>query len=130
MYKFFKRNNKQIFRFLVSGLIASSFNFISYRTLYLIFENILFASISGYCIGIIVSFVFAKFWVFKNSSSQPLLKSFSLFCVIYFLGGIEMSLVIVFINRLIENYKIAWVFGAFIGSLNNFFGSKYFSFKK
>ena len=130
MYKFFKRNNIQIFRFLVSGLIASSFNFISYRALYLIFKNILFASISGYCVGILVSFVFAKFWVFNNSSSQPLLKSFSLFCLIYFLGGIEMSLVIVFLNKLIENYKIAWVFGAFIGALNNFLGSKYFSFKK
>ena len=130
MYKFLKRNNKQIFRFLVSGIIASSFNFISYRALYLIFKNILFASISGYCVGILVSFVFAKSWVFKHSSNQPLLKSFSLFCLIYFLGGVEMSLVIVFINRLIENYKIAWLFGAFIGSLNNFLGSKYFSFKK
>ncbi|ABV50877.1 Hypothetical protein P9215_12621 [Prochlorococcus marinus str. MIT 9215] len=130
MYKFFKRNNRQIFRFLVSGLIASSFNFISYRALFLIFKNILFASISGYCVGIIVSFVFAKYWVFKNSYSQPLLKSFSLFCLIYFLGGIEMSLVIVFVNKLIENYKIAWFFGAFIGSLNNFLGSKYISFKK
>ena len=129
-YKFFKRNNKQIFRFFVSGVIASSFNFISYRALYLVFKNILFASVIGYCVGILVSFVFAKFWVFKNSSNQPLLKSFFLFCVIYFLGGIEMSLVIVFLNRLIENYKIAWVFGAFIGSLNNFLGSKYFSFKK
>ena len=130
MYKFFKRNNKQIFRFLVSGIIASSFNFISYRTLYLIFKNILFASISGYCVGVLVSFIFAKSWVFQNSSNQPLLKSFFLFCLIYFLGGIEMSLVIVFLNRLIENYKIAWVFGAIIGSLNNFLGSKYFSFKK
>ena len=130
MYKFLKRNNKQIFRFLVSGIIASSFNFISYRALYLIFKNILFASISGYCVGILVSFIFAKSWVFQNSSNQPLLKSFFLFCLIYFLGGIEMSLVIVFLNRLIENYKIAWVFGAIIGSLNNFLGSKYISFKK
>ena len=130
MYKFFKINNKQIFRFLISGLIASISNFVSYRALYLIFKNILLASISGYCVGILVSFVFAKSWVFKNSSSQPLLKSFFLFCFIYFLGGIEMSLVIVFINRLIENYKIAWLCGAFIGSMNNFLGSKYFSFKK
>ena len=130
MYKFFKRNNKEISRFLVSGLIASTFNFISYRALYLFFKNILFASIFGYCVGILVSFVFARSWVFKKSSNQPLLKSFSLFCLIYFLGGIEMSLVIVFLNRLIENYEIAWVFGAFIGSLNNFLGSKYFSFKK
>ena len=130
MHKFLKRNNKQIFRFLVSGLIASSFNFISYRALYLIFKNILFASIFGYCLGILVSFVFAKIWVFKNTSSQPLLKSFSLFCLIYFFGGIEMSLVIFLVNRLIENYKIAWLIGAFIASLNNYLGSKYLSFKK
>ena len=130
MYKFLKRNNQQILRFFVSGVIASTLNFISYRALYLIFKNLLFASIFGYCIGILVSFIFAKSWVFKNISTQPLVKSFSLFCFIYFLGGLEMSLLIVIINNLIENYKIAWVFGAFIGSLNNFLGSKYFLFKK
>ena len=130
MYKFFKRNNKEIFRFLVSGFIATSFNFISYQAIYLIFKNILFASIFGYGTGILVSFVLAKSWVYNNRSNQPLLKSFSLFCFIYFLGGIEMSLVILFIDRLIGNYNIAWVFGAVVGSLNNFLGSKYFLFKK
>ena len=130
MYKFLKRNYQQILRFFVSGVIASGFNFISYWSIYLIFKNILFASISGYCIGILVSFIFAKSWVFKNISTQPLVKSFSLFCLIYFLGGIEMSLVILFLNRLIDNYKIAWLFGALIGALNNYLGSKYFSFKK
>ena len=130
MYKFLKRNNQQILRFIISGVIASSLNFFSYRALYLIFKNILFASISGYCIGILVSFLFAKSWVFKISSSQPLIKSFYLFCLIYILGGIEMSLVIVFLNRLIENYKIAWFFGALIGSINNYLGSKYLLFKK
>ena len=130
MYKFLKRNYQQILRFFVSGVIASGFNFISYWALYLISKNLLFASISGYCIGILVSFVFAKSWVFKNISTQPLVKSFSFFCLIYLFGGIEMSLVILFLNRLIDNYKIAWLFGALIGSLNNYLGSKYFSFKK
>ena len=130
MYKFLKRNYQQILRFFVSGVVASGFNFISYWALYLIFKNLLFASISGYCIGILISFIFAKLWVFKNSNGQPLVKSFSLFCLIYFLGGIEMSLVILFINQLIDNYKIAWLFGAVIGSINNYLGSKYLSFKK
>ena len=130
MYKFLKRNYQQILRFFVSGVIASGFNFISYWALYLIFKNLLFASISGYCIGILISFIFAKSWVFNNISTKPLVKSFSFFCLIYFFGGIEMSLVIVFLNRLIDNYKIAWLFGALIGSLNNYLGSKYFSFKK
>ena len=124
LYKFFKRNNQQILKFFVSTL-----NFVSYSALYVGFKNIFFASISGYCIGILVSFIFAKSWVFKNSSSQPLVKSFYLFCLIYFVGGIEMSLVILFFNRFIENYKIAWLFGAFIGSLNNYLGAKYLSFK-
>ena len=128
--KFLKINNQQILRFILSGVIASIFNFISYRSLYLIFNNILFASISGYCIGILVSFVFAKLWVFRNSKRQPLVKSLSLFCLIYFFGAIEMSLVIFFINQLIDNYKIAWLFGAFIGSINNYLGSKYISLKK
>ena len=130
MYKFLKRNNQQILRFIISGVIASSLNFFSYRALYLIFKNILFASISGYCIGILVSFLFAKSWVFKISSSQPLVKSLYLFCLIYFLGGIETSLVILFLNRLIDNYQIAWLFGALIGSINNYLGSKYLLFKK
>ena len=129
-YKFLRINNQQIFRFILSGLIASIINFISYRSLYLLFNNILFASISGYCIGILISFIFAKLWVFKNSNEQPLVKSFSLFCLIYFLGGIEMSFVIFFINQLIDNYKIAWLFGAVIGSINNYLGSKYLSFKQ
>ena len=30
-----------------------------------------------------------------------------------------MTLVIIFLNHLIDNYKIAWFFGALIGSLNN-----------
>ena len=129
-YKFLKINNQQIFRFIVSGVIASILNFISYRSLYLIFNNILFASIFGYYLGILVSFIFAKSWVFKNSNAQPLVKSLSLFSLIYFLGGIEMSLVILFINQLIDNYKIAWLFGALIGSINNYLGSKYLTFKK
>ena len=80
--------------------------------------------------GILVSFILAKLWVFKNSSSQPLAKSLFLFYLIYFFGGIEMTLVIVFINQLMENFKIAWLFGALIGSLNNYLGSKYLLFKK
>ena len=114
----------------MSGVIASSFNFLFYRTLYMIFKNIFLASLSGYCLGILVSFIFAKIWVFKNSVSQPLIKSFSIFCLIYILGGLEMSLIIFFLNRLIENYKISWLFGAFIGTLNNYLGSKYLLFEK
>ena len=130
MIRFLKKNNKQLFRFFVTGILASSVNFILYKSLYLFSRNILIASICGYCSGIIVSFIFAKSWGFRKNSNKHLLKSIALFCLIYFIGGMEMSLVIVFINRMIENYEISWLFGAFIGTINNYLGSKYLAFKK
>ena len=130
MYKFLKKNNIQISKFLVSGVIASGLNFVAYQYFYLISRKLLFASISGYLIGLLVSFLFAKLWVFKPRPRQPIVKSFSSFCLIYFLGGIEMSLIIIFVNQLTNNYRIAWFFGALIGSINNYLGSKYISFRK
>ena len=129
-YRFVKKNNLQIFKFLVSGLIASGINFLVYSSLYLISKKLVIASFGGYFIGILFSYVLAKIWVFQNKSRQNLLKSFPTFCLIYFLGAIEMSFVIVFLNQFLNNYRISWLFGAFIGSLNNYLGTKYFLFRK
>ncbi|CAE20100.1 hypothetical protein PMM1641 [Prochlorococcus marinus subsp. pastoris str. CCMP1986] len=123
-------NKYQILRFFISGLIATFINFLVFNSFYLIFKNIIFASLLGYSTGLLSSFVFAKIWVFRDNSQKKIIKSFFIFCLIYFLGGLEMSLVIIFLSRLIDNYKIAWLIGAFIGALNNYLGSKYFLFKK
>ena len=129
-YRFFKKNNLQIFKFFVSGFIASSINFLVYNSLYLIFKKLVIASFCGYFIGILFSYALAKIWVFQNKSRQNLLTSLPTFCLIYFLGAIEMSFVIVFLNQFLNNYRIAWLFGAFIGALNNYLGVKYFLFRK
>ena len=129
-YRFVKENNLQIFKFLVSGLIASGINFLVYSSLYLILKKLVIASFCGYFIGILFSYALAKIWVFQNKSKQNFLKSFPTFCLIYFLGAIEMSFVIVFLNQFLNNYRIAWLFGAFIGALNNYLGVKYFLFRK
>ena len=128
--RFVKKNNLQIFKFLISGLIASGINFLVYSSLYLISKKLVIASFGGYFIGILFSYVLAKIWVFQNKSRQNLLKSIPTFCLIYFLGAIEMSFVIVFLNQFLSNYRIAWLFGAFIGALNNYLGVKYFLFRK
>ena len=130
MYKSFKINNLQIFKFCFSGAIASYINYLVYISFYFISKNLVFASLCGYAIGILVSFISAKIWVFRKKSKLPLIKSFSFFCLIYFLGGIEMSLIIFVLNQLINNHKIAWLFGAFIGALNNYLGSKYITFRQ
>ena len=129
-YRFVKKNNLQIFKFIVSGLIASVTNFLVYRSIYLIFNNLVIASFCGYFVGILFSYALARIWVFQNKSRQNLLKSFPVFCLIYFLGAIEMSFVIVFLNQFLNNYRIVWLFGAFIGALNNYLGVKFFLFSK
>ena len=129
-YRFLKKNNLQIIRFIVSGLVASSINFLVYSLIYFGFKKIVIASFFGYLIGIVFSYALAKIWVFRNKSRQNLFKSFPAFCLIYFLGGLEMSFVIVFLNQFLNNHNIAWLFGACIGSVNNYLGTKYFLFKK
>ena len=128
--KISQQNKHQIFRFIISGLIATIINFLVFNLFYLLFKNIIFASLLGYSTGLFSSFVLAKFWVFRDNSEKRRFKSFFVFCLIYFLGGLEMSLIIFFLNQLIDNYKVAWLFGAFIGALNNYLGLKYFLFKK
>ena len=130
MNKILHANKYQIFRFFISGLIATFINFLVFNSFYLIFKNIIFASLLGYSTGLLTSFIFAKIWVFRVNSQKQIIKSFFIFCLIYFLGGLEMSLIIILLSRLIDNHKIAWLFGAFIGALNNYLGSKYFLFKK
>ena len=129
-YGFLKKNNLQIIRFIVSGFVASSINFLVYSLIYFGLKNIVIASFCGYFIGIVFSYALAKIWVFQNKSRLNLFKSFPAFCLIYFLGGLEMSFVIVFLNQFLNNHNIAWLFGAFIGSLNNYLGAKYFLFRK
>ena len=130
IFDFYKKNNLQIFRFIASGCIASSLNFLVYIAIYLIFKKIFIASFCGYLTGILFSYFLAKIWVFQNKSRQNSIKTFPAFCLIYFLGGLEMSFVIVFLNLFLNNHKIAWLFGAFVGSLNNYLGTKYFLFRK
>ena len=125
-----KVNKNQIFRFIISGLISTCVNFFIFSIIYLIFKNIIFASIFGYSMGLITSFVLAKIWVFRDNSQKKILKSFFIFCTIYFLGGLEMSLIIIFLNQLLINHRFSWLCGTFIAALNNYLGSKYFLFKK
>ena len=129
MYKFLRTNNLQIIKFAITGILASCLNFIIYNLFYYFYKNIVIASFIGYASGIFVSFILAKIWVFRTKSNKPLVKSFSIFCLIYFLGAIEMSLIIYWINSLTSNYKVAWFFGVFVSSLNNFLGSKYLTFR-
>tara|TARA_Y100000991_G_C21705714_1_gene235639 strand:+ start:204 stop:443 length:240 start_codon:yes stop_codon:yes gene_type:complete len=77
--KYFQENKYQLFKFIISGLIASSLNFLVFNSFYLIFKNIILASLVGYSTGLLLSFIFAKIWVFRDNSKKKILKSFFIF---------------------------------------------------
>ena len=130
MQKLFTENKYQIYRFIISGLISTCVNFLAYSLIYLFLKKIIIASIIGYLTGILTSFILAKIWVFRDNSQKKILKSFFIFCIIYFLGGLEMSIIIIFLNQLLINHRFSWLCGTFIAALNNYLGSKYILFKK
>ena len=45
------------------------------------------------------------------------------------MGGLEMTLIINIVYKLIQNHRIAWICGAFAAAMNNYFFSKYLLFR-
>ena len=44
------------------------------------------------------------------------------------MGGLEMTLIVFIVDKLIQNYRIAWMCGVFVAAINNYFCSKYLLF--
>ena len=93
---FIKKNNNQILKFIISGLIATGINFIVFSSIFLFLKSLIFASLCGYFSGLVFSFIFARLWVFKSKSRLRVINSFFVFSLIYLLGALEMVLIIKF----------------------------------
>ncbi len=128
MIRFFKKNKIQIIKFALVGLGSSILNFFIYSIIYHLTLRINLASFIGYTFGLLNSFYFSDNWVFSSSRNKKTNYAFSLFVVIYFLGGVEMALIINIVDNLIQNHKVAWLCGAFIAAMNNYLCSKYLLF--
>ena len=113
---------------MVVGLGSTILNFCIYSIVYNLNLGINLASFIGYTCGILNSFYFSDKWVFPSSRGKDLNYSLTIFFVIYFVGGLEMTMVINFMNNLLQNHLIAWICGVFVASANNYLGSKYFLF--
>ena len=130
LISFIKKNKFQILKFIIAGCIASAINYFVYSSIYFVFRSIVLSTLLGYSTGLLLSFILAKIWVFKDKSEMKVFKSFEYFIFIYILGGIEMLLVILFLDKMFVDYRLAWFFGASLASLNNYLGSKYFLFER
>ncbi len=128
MIRFIRKNKKQILKFAIVGLGSTFLNFAVYSFVYSATNLINLASFLGYLFGLLNSFYFSDKWVFSNSRDKKLNYALFLFLIIYIFGGFEMTLIIYFVNNLVQNHKIAWVCGAFIAAANNYICSKYFLF--
>ena len=125
---FIKKNNNQILKFIISGLIATGINFIVFSSIFLFLKSLIFASLCGYFSGLVFSFIFARLWVFKSKSRLRFINSFFVFSLIYLLGALEMVLIIVIINYLFNERSFAWFIGTLFSAINNYLGSKYLIF--
>ncbi len=125
---FINKNNNQILKFIISGLIATGINFIVFSSIFLFLKSLIFASLCGYFSGLVFSFIFARLWVFKSKSKLKVINSFLVFSLIYLLGALEMALIIVIINYLFNERTFAWFIGTLFSAINNYLGSKYLIF--
>ena len=127
--RFINNHKVQISKFLIVGVLSSIFNFLVYKSTYIFTANINLASVLGYCIGLLNSFLFSSKWVFSNKAYNRLDKAFLMFVLIYLIGGFEMTIIIDVLYKAGTNHIIAWLCGAFVAAINNFLFSKYLIFK-
>ena len=129
MKRFLKKNKIQILKFALVGLGSTFLNFCIYSILYHLTFKLSLASFISYFAGLLNSFYFSDKWIFTRSRNKKTNYLLFLFIVVYFLGGLEMALIINFLDKLIQNYRIAWICGAFVAALNNYLCTKYLLFE-
>ena len=117
-------------RFVIIGVVSNIINFTFYTLIFLIFSNIVVSSVVGYSLGVLSSYYFGKVWVFESEQVFKLSEMFK-FMLIYIIGGLGMTLIIIWLNQDLNiDYQISWIGGAIFAIINNYLGSKYIVFKK
>ena len=115
-------------KFGLVGLGSTFLNFCVYSIVYQLTLKINLASFLGYFSGLFTTFYFSNNWTFSKSRYKNLNFTLFLFLFIYFIGGLEMTLIINVVDKFIQNHRIAWIFGAFVAAMNNYLCSKYLLF--
>ena len=128
LIRFLKKNKIQILKFGLVGLGSTFLNFCVYSIIYKFTLTINLASFLGYFSGLFSTFYFSNNWTFSKARYKNLSYTLFLFVFIYFMGGLEMTLIINIVDKLIQNHRIAWICGVFVAAMNNYFCSKYLLF--
>ena len=128
LIRFIKKNKIQILKFGFVGLGSTFLNYCIYSILYQLTSIINLASFLGYLSGLFTTFYFSNNWTFSKSRYKNLIYTLFVFVCIYFMGGLEMILIINIVDKLVQNHNIAWICGVFVAAMNNYLCSKYLLF--
>jgi putative flippase GtrA len=119
----------EIRNFVVVGVISNLINFLIFYFVYRLLGNLIFATIIGYCMGLLFSYLGGFLWVFRKTN-QKLINSLTLFIIVYTLGGVGMSIIVLIcFENLYFDHRVSWLIGAIFATFNNFFGQKYIAFR-
>jgi len=119
----------EIQKFFFTGVLSTALNFISYSIIFSFSDDIVISSITGYFLGTMTSFYFARSWIFK-SVNQNLFSELIKFLVVYALSGIYMVLVNYFLFNFANfTYYFSWFIGVCVSIVNNFLCLKFWVFK-
>ena len=117
-------------RFLIVGLGSNLINFLIYQFCNSLTMPLFVCAIFGYSVGLTFSYTFARLWIFGEVFALSVKRTLA-FGIVYAIGGFGMSSLIVILTNFIEiDYRISWCIGAAFAVLNNYFGQKYFVFRK
>ena len=120
----------ELSRFVIVGTLSNLANFLIYKMLYLFGLSLFSSSVIGYSIGIIISYTLGRLWVFGKVYPSNC-ELFISFLLIYIVGGIGMSALIVTSSNIFNlDYRISWLIGATFAFTNNFLGQKFIVFKQ
>lgn len=122
------KNSLVAVRFILVGILNTIVGY-SFYFVFLKFNiNYIIALLISHVIGVVHSFIWNKFWTFKikEDTKRQILKFVSVYAITFILNFI---ILLVFVEKLNIDKRIAQIFALFIVTLVSFLGHKFWSFK-
>jgi putative flippase GtrA len=118
---------KKPVKFILSGLLSNAVNWIFYFLMIMSSFPVSYSVATGYILGVTISYVLAKIYVFDTSKLDFWTYKTLGFMIVYMFGSILMvSLVSFLYNNIGLGPSVSWVLAAVPTAIFNYLGSKHF----
>ena len=130
MFNFLKSNRQKVYKFVLVGLISTFINYSFFTILFKLFEfYYIFASASGYLIGLLFGFQLNKNWTFitQVNKNQSYVTSYFL---VYLISLLSSQILLFFlVEVLILSPLIGNIMAIGLSTSMNFLGTNFLVFK-